>query len=130
MNSNLRLTPEQIEEFAVEIREFLLQHDMWIDTDIYFNGKRFTQKDPKDGRYYYNDREHLIVEEEVDPKTYFEYVNPDHILSMAFEGAVCHMIYYGCNPGLKRKFDKLFESRGLYYEMGDHWNFTCYYIGG
>lgn len=48
---------------------------------------------------------------------------------MAFEGTVCHMLWYGTNPGIKKKFDKIFEKRGLYYEFGDHWNFTCYYIG-
>lgn len=29
-----RLTPEQIEELAVEIRTFLLNHDMWVDKVI------------------------------------------------------------------------------------------------
>lgn len=128
MNDAFRLSTEQIEELAVEIREFLLKHDMWIDTCIYFNGKRFSQRNPENGNYYYNDREHLFVEEGIDPRDYFEYVNEDHILSMSFEGSVCHMIYYGTNPGVKRKFDKIFEKYGLLYEIGDHWNLTCYYI--
>ena len=63
-----RLTPEQIEEMATEIREFLLEHEMWIDVDIYFNGKRFTSYDSASGKYYYNDREHLIVEENKNPR--------------------------------------------------------------
>lgn len=128
MNEIARLAQVQIEKLAVEIREFLLEHDMWIDTSIYFNHKRFTQKSPVDGRYYYNDRDHLFVEEGVEPETYFEYVNPDHILSMAFEGPVCHMIYYGTNPALLNKFNEIFERYGLYYELGNHWNFSCYYI--
>lgn len=33
----LRLTPEKIENLAVEIREFLLEHGLWQDVDIYFN---------------------------------------------------------------------------------------------
>lgn len=37
-----RLTEERIEKMAVEIRAFLLEHGIWQDTDIYFNGKRFT----------------------------------------------------------------------------------------
>ena len=80
------------------------------------------------GRYFYNDREHLFVEENIEPQTYFEYVNPDHILSMSFEGPVCEMLYYGEYPSIRRKFDAIFEKYGLYYEFGHHWNFSCYYI--
>lgn len=129
MNESVRLTPEQIEELAVEIREFLLEHDMWQDVDIYFNHKRFGRKGP-DGHYYYNDREHLFVEEGVEPETYFEYVAHDHILSMAFEGPVYYMINGYGHMGLAKKFNQIFEKRGIYYEQGDAWNFTCYYIGG
>ncbi len=43
----LRLTPEKIENLAVEIREFLLEHGLWQDVDIYFNHKRFGCKDRK-----------------------------------------------------------------------------------
>lgn len=122
-----RLDEKEIEKLAVEIREFLLKHDMWQDVDIYFNGKRFGCRNPEDGHYYYNDREHLFVEEDIRPETYFEYVNPDHILSMSFEGPVCEMLYYGEYPNTKKKFDSIFERYGLYYEFGNHWNFTCYY---
>lgn len=123
-----RLTPEQIESMAVEIREFLLEHGLWQDVDIYFNEKKFTTYDAVSGRHYYNDREHLITVEGVKPETYFEYVNPDHILSMSFEGLVCEMLYYGILPETRKGFDKIFENNGLYYEFGDHWNFSCYYI--
>lgn len=123
-----QLTPEQIEKLAVEIRQFLLKHDMWIDTTIYFNGKAFSTYDKKNGKFYYNDAEHLVVLEDEDPRDYFEYVNPNHILSMSFEGPVCHMLYYQTQPETKRKFDKIFEKYGLYYEFGHHWNMSCYYI--
>lgn len=119
-----------MKKMAVEIRELLLDAGMWQDTEIYFNGKRFTSHDPADDKYYYNDREHLIVEENQNPRTYFEYVAEEHILSMAFEGPVCEMIYYGVYPAVKKKFDKIFEKYGVYYEQGDHWNLTCFYIGG
>ena len=39
-----RLTEERIEKMAVEIRAFLLEHGIWQDTDIYFNGKRHNQR--------------------------------------------------------------------------------------
>jgi hypothetical protein len=129
MNTVAKLTQKQIEKLAVEIRTFLLEHDMWVDTQIYFNGKCFDTHDMETGEFYYNDPEHLVVRENEDPRRYFENVAEDHILSMAFEGSVCHMLWYGTNPGIKKKFDRIFEKRGLYYEFGDHWNFTCYYIG-
>lgn len=44
-----KLTEDQIEKLAVEIREFLLEHGMWQDVDIYFNHKRFGCKDPETG---------------------------------------------------------------------------------
>lgn len=122
-----RLTYEQIEQLALEIREFLLEQGMWIDTDIFFNGKKFSQKG-LDGQYYYNDKEHLFCYEDEDPRTYFKYANPDHILSMSFEGAVSRMIYYGAAPGLLKKFNAIFEKYGLYYELGNQWNLSCYYI--
>ena len=77
-----RLTPEQIEELAVEIRTFLLNHDMWVDTVIYFNGKCFSTYDRETGKFYYNDPEHLVVRDNEDPRDYFEYVADDHILSI------------------------------------------------
>lgn len=54
MNSISRLTPDRIEKMAVEIRELLLNAGIWQDTEIYFNGKRFTSHDPEDSNYYYN----------------------------------------------------------------------------
>lgn len=122
-----RLDEKEIEKLAVEIRQFLLEYDMWQDVAIYFNGKRFSCRSPEDGHYYYNDREHLFVEEDIRPERYFEYVNPDHILSMSFEGPVCEMLYYDMYPAIKKKFDAIFERYGLYYEFGNHWNFTCFY---
>ena len=85
MSNVSRLTPEQIEALAKEVREYLLDNGMWQDVNIYFNGKRFTTRDRETGKYHYNDREHLIEEEDQDPRNYFEYVNPNHILSMSFQ---------------------------------------------
>lgn len=123
-----KLTEKKIEKLAMEIRKFLLEHDMWIDTSIYFNGRCFSTYDSNLDRYFYNDPNNLIARENENPWDYFDCVNPEHILSMSFEGPVCKMLYYGEYPGLKKKFDKIFEKYGLCYEFGDHWNFSCYYI--
>lgn len=127
MSDTKKLTKSQIEKLAKEIRNFLLDYELWVDVNIFFNGKRYTTYDTKTGKYYYNDRKHLIEEKNQKPETYFEYVNPEHILSMSFEGELCEMLYYGEYPSLKEKFDKIFEKYGLYYEFGNHWNFSCYY---
>jgi len=127
-NYKERLTEEQIEQLAIDIRTFLLKEEIWQDVDIYFNGKSFSTFDKKSNKHYYNNSEHLVINEDEDPSDYFEYINENHILSMSFEGPVCHMMYYGSDSETKKKFDKIFEKYGLYYEFGDHWNCTCYYI--
>lgn len=53
MSTATKLTAEQIENLAKEIREFLLEHGLWQDVDIYFNGKKYTSYDPENGKYYY-----------------------------------------------------------------------------
>ena len=36
MSTAAKLTAEQVENLAKEIREFLLEHGLWQDVDIYF----------------------------------------------------------------------------------------------
>lgn len=48
-------------------------------------------------------------------------------MSMSFEGPVYHMINGYALGGLVRRFNKIFEKYGVYYEQGDAWNLTCYY---
>lgn len=118
------LTKEQIEDLADKICKLFVKNNMWGDTFIYFNGKRIGNKDPS-GEYHYDDT--VYVEEDMDPRDYFEYVNPDHILSMSFEGPVYHMFNYGEHKGVMTKFKALMERYGLCYELGNAWNLSCYY---
>lgn len=124
----MKLSERQIEELAVEVREFLLRCGMWHDVDIYFNDKRFSQTDPIDGKTYPNDREHLFVENGISPYEFIGSANSEHILSMAYDGSAYDMICRGSCPEIKREFDAIFEKYGLYYEFGDSCNFSCYYI--
>lgn len=119
------LTEEQIEDLARKIYKLLDENELWIDTCIYFNGKKFTNHGP-DGHYYYDGS--VFIETDKDPSDYFEFVNPDHILSMSFEGPVYHMFNHGEHKTVKRKLDALFAKFGVYYELGNAWNLTCYYI--
>lgn len=119
------LNSEQVEELADKICCLFKKNDIWADTFIYFNGKRIGNKDP-DGTYHYDGS--VFMEENMDPKDYFEYVNPDHILSMSFEGYVYHMFNYGSYPDVLKKFNSLLKKYGIYYEFGDAWNLSCYYL--
>ncbi len=119
------LTEAQIEELADRIYQLLKKNDLWADTFIYFNGKRLGNKSP-DGHYHYDGS--AFLEENMNPRDYFEYVNSDHILSMSFEGPVYHMFNYGEYKTVDKKFNALLERYGLYYEIGNTWNLTCYYI--
>lgn len=123
-----RLAEEQIEKLAVEVRQFLIDHEMWQDVTIYFNGKCFATYDREKGKFYYNDPEHLVVRENEDPRKYFEYVAEDHVLSMAFEGPLYMLINYPDSQKMLNEFNHIFEKYGLYYELGDAWNLSCYYI--
>lgn len=125
------LTTKEIEQMAVEIRQYLIEKQLWIDTTIYFNGKAFSTSDRK-GHFAYNDPNDLIVLENENPRYYFEHVGP--ILSMSFEGALCDCINgYGeydtaFEDKVVRELRGIFEKYGCYYELGDHWNLTLYLI--
>lgn len=126
------LSENEIEKLAKEIRQFLLDNKLWIDVRIYFNGKAF---DTSDGaHYYYNDPTHLVVLEDMDPGRYFKYVGNPHILSMSFEGDFCGCLNnyaeygYEFDNKIQREFWQILSKYGVYYELGEHWNLTCYYV--
>lgn len=128
-----RLTESQIEELAKEIRQFLLDNNLWVDVNIYFNGKAFSTSD-RNGNYYYNDQNHLVVLEDQDPKNYFKYVAEPNVLSMSFEGDFCGCLNFYNEYGVafdnkvQKEFSDILAKYGLYYELGHHWNLSCYYI--
>lgn len=117
------LTKEQIEELADKIYQLFEKNDMWMDSFIYFNDGCLDSKD-ENGKYHYDGSAFWHPDREPN----FEYVNPDHILSMAFEGPIYHMFNYNKYPSVRKKFDTLLERYGLYFEFGEAWNLSCYYI--
>ena len=117
---------ERNERVATEIREWMLDNEIWIDTRIYFNGKAYGTRD-ENHNYFYNDRNHLVVLENMNPLDYFEYVNPETI-SMSFEGPLYDVLNYcggGYTDKLEREFSEILAKYGLYYELGNAWNLTC-----
>lgn len=107
------LTKADIENLAKEIRQYLLDRDMWSDVRIYFNGKAFSTDDGQ-GHHYYNDPQHLIVLEDEDPLRYTEYAGD--ILTMTFEGHLYEALNYGSygdNPWGRRIHRHLPQVRPL-----------------
>ena len=122
------MTNKQKEQLATEIFEWLVEHEMWVDVCIYFNGIRWSTNNRDCTEFCYNEYEHF--DDVADPIDYFEYVNEPNILSMSFEGPLYHVLN-GYTAGwvkLEDEFRKIFEKYGVYYEMGHAWNLTCYEI--
>lgn len=128
-----KLSKKQIEKLAFEIRDFLIQHSLWIDVTIYYNGKALSTHDGN-GHFNYNQKDPVIILEDEDPLDYFEYVANPHILSMSFEGD-----FYGClnyhneygadfDNMIQNEFSAILKKYGLYYELGNAWNLSCYNI--
>lgn len=122
---------KKCEELAHRIYEFLLKHEMWIDVTIYYNCRAMMSCGEVNGEWKCAYNEAPIIVEGQDPHDYFEYVNPNHILSMSFEGP-----FYACMNGdagdygwyISQEFDELLAEYDLYYELGNGWNLTLYKI--
>ena len=124
--TNAILTAEQTEQLATEIFNWLVEHEMWIDIAIYFNGKCWSTSNQDHTEFCYNENKYF--EYEAEPKDYFDYVREPNILSMSFEGNL-YDVLNGCVSGwikLESEFRKIFEKYGLYFELGNAWNLTCY----
>ena len=132
MITGRELSSEEKESLAKEVRQFLLRNELWTDVRIYFNGKAFSTSD-RSGNYFCNDPDHLVVLEDEDPRNYFKYVSKDDIMSMSFEGDFYGCMNFHCRRGadfdvhIRMKFDEILEDYGVYYELGNAWNLTCYY---
>lgn len=123
--NNKTLTKKQRKELATEIFNWLNDHEMWVDTQIYFNGKCWSTMNKNGTEFCYNERRYF--EYEAEPKDYFEYVAEPNILSMSFEGGL-YSVLNGYTYGwakLEDEFRKIFEKYGLYFELGNAWNLTC-----
>ena len=121
-----KITKTDIENLANEIIAFLEAYDIADSVSIYYNGNVVRSKtEYTKGKYLYS----WIKTYDIDPHDYFEYAAYDHILSMSFEGGLYDVLNY--NGGSKMdKFIKIFERYGLYYELGNSWNLSCYLING
>lgn len=58
----------------------------------------------------------------------FEYHPEPNILSMSFEGPLYDLLNYTCGSKTEEKFTKILRKYGLYFELGNAWNLSCYEI--
>jgi hypothetical protein len=120
MITGRELTCEEKESLAKEVRQFLMDNELWTDVRIYFNGKAFCSNQGD-------------LEDE-DPRAYFKYVSGDDILSMSFEGDFYGCMNFNCAYGadfdsrIQMEFSDILEEYGDCYELGNAWNLTCSYL--
>lgn len=116
------------EKLAKDIIDWLLKKEIFDDTFVYVNGKRYGTCDGE-GHYNYgtNSWNNVYVEENKDPKKYFEYAGP--YLSMSFEGPLYDVLNYGWEYDYYEKLDQelndIFKKHGYYFELGNAWNLTA-----
>lgn len=116
------------EKLAKDIIEFLLTHEIFDDTYIYVNGKRYGTYDGE-GHYNYGTSSwnNVYVEDNQDPRKYFEYAGP--YLSMSFEGPLYDALNYGWEYETYQKWEEelteIFKKHGFYFELGNAWNLTA-----
>lgn len=121
-----RLTPAKLEKLALELIEYLQQHDLFDMVHIYVNRKCFS-----DTRYDSMGTRHLskygayYVKDNVNVKEMVEYSNPETI-TMTFDGILYDVINNG-NGGVTGDLNRMFKKYGLYYEQGHPWDFSLYY---
>lgn len=115
---------DRADALAHDIYTWCIENDCWQDVCIYYNGKRMSRGKYKKDQAAYCHRVAQIIEDDMDPRDYFEYVREPNILSMSFEGTLYDIL----NNYDMFALQDLFSKYGLYYELGDAWNLSAYPI--
>lgn len=115
---------ERVEALVNDVKDWLIGAGLWLDVFIYYNGKRMSFTN--NGTAIPN----IVIEEDKDPRDYFEYVGNPHIMSMSFEGNLYEVLnYYSCNSDkMEAEFDALLKRHGCYYTLGHAWDLSCYEV--
>lgn len=119
-------TTTKYERLAKDIYNWCVEHELWDDNTIYFDGKAWSNLPTWGGEKGIKICEDLYEYANRNPKNYFEYANPD-TLSMSFEGGLNHVLNEyvdNCLP-LIEEFRELFHKYGLYWEFGNSWNLSA-----
>lgn len=118
---------DKYEALAIDIYNWCVEHELWDDNTIYFDGKAWSNLPTWGGDKGAKIAEDLYEYADRNPKHYFEYANPN-TLSMSFEGGLNHLLngyLSGCGK-LEEEFYALFHKYGLYHEFGHSWNLSTW----
>lgn len=118
-----KITKEDIANLANQILNNLLKAENY-GCCVYYNNNRARIKHCDIDHPEIRMEPHIEIQEGVSPFTFFQYANPDHILSMSFDGSFYNDVNY--NGNAPKWFLQLLNRYGLYYEMGDAWNLSLY----
>lgn len=108
-----KLTKKRIKEMANEIAEYCHENGFG-DVIMYYNNKRVFVN-------YYG-HEDMEVQEDINPHDYLSYCAYNHIFSISSEGGL-DLEYELFN---EKELYKIFRKYGVYAELGNSWNCSCY----
>lgn len=115
---------------AKEIYKWCLAHEAWDDCTIYFNGKAWSNKESwayKGEEFGHKIDVNLYEYKNKNPRTYFEYGNPN-TLSISTEGRLYEILNYYWEYDFMTEwyedFIRMFDKYDGYIEFGNSWNFT------
>lgn len=118
------MTVKQNEEFAVKIIEYLQKNELFYNTSLYLNNKKYNTDafrydetaETQYGTYY--------ITNDVDVTQAIKYCNPDTI-TMIFEGPLYDALNYG-NGQVETDLNDIAAEYGLYLEQGFAWSLAFY----
>lgn len=119
------------EKCARDIIDWMIKHNLWQDTCIYVNGKRYGCNDGEH-HHYESTWDCVFVEDNMDPRDYFDYAGD--FMSMSFEGPLYNILNFyndflpGYDEKMNNEFNKIISKYEKYAELGDSWNLSLYNV--
>ena len=130
----IQKTPTNIKKMAYDLVKFLIDNDLFIDTRIYYKTRKSWNMltDSKLGNIPSNKENFskgnktytIYTAEGIDPNYYFKY-NGGY-MSVSTEGPLYDIINSYSDEPIERYLNNYFSNWGLYFELGDTWNFSLY----
>ena len=110
-----------------ELIDYLNSGHMSDDVSIYEGGKVYTTWTTNPGEYKpYRDGWYVSKANNIDPRDYVKYDNPDTI-SVHFEGRLYTELNYPEHGyDVADELQDMFKKHGLYYELGYAWSLSGY----
>lgn len=123
------MTASQNEELAVKIIEYLQKNELFYDTSLYLNNKKYHSDKYSTNALGYDKVEKTqygayYVTNDIDVTQIVKYCNPDTI-TMIFEGPLYDAINYG-NGQVEEDLNNIAAEYDLYLERGFAWSLAFY----